>query len=418
MHIKGAKDCHFWDASGKKYLDLSSQVICSTLGHQNEAVTEALVKQAKELAFIGPGFATDCRAELCSKLLEVMPPGMDKFFFPTAGCLANEAAIKVARFYTGKWKILTRYESYHGATATTLALTSDYRRYNAEDNRLTNNDGIIYIPEYNPYRPGPLGTTAEKHIEYIEYVLAHEPNVAAIILEPIVGSNGVLIPPETYWPELRRITKKYNVLLISDEVMAAWGRAGEWFAVDKWKVVPDIITTAKGITNSVTPLGMVATTREIANFFEDHWFCHGHTFESHPMTLAPAIAAIGEYQRLNLIERSRKMGAVFGEKLKGLMKNHPSVGDVRGTGFFWCVDLVKNHKTKERFATNVSKSRGASTPVDLVAADMMSRGVYVITHVNHFTVAPPLIITEQEMDFAIDAFDQALKITDALVVDK
>ncbi len=415
LNIVRAEGCWFHDDKGKAYLDMSSQVICSTLGHQNAAVTESLVKQARELAFVGPGFAFETRAKAVSKLLEVVPEGIDKFFFPTSGTAAVESAIKMARSFTGKRKIVARYNTYHGGTHASMQLTSDWRRYMSEAQRYTGNEGVIYIPEVNSYRTGPLGYSADAHMANLEYIFQNEPDIAAVILEPVVGSNGILVPPPDYWPKLRALTKKHGVLLIADEVMAAWGRTGYWFAVDRWNVTPDILTTAKGITNSVQPLGMVATTREVANHFEDNVYCNGHTFESHPMTLAPAVAAIDEYRRLNLIEYSRVEGEKLGAKLRGLLDRHPSVGDVRGTGMFWCVDLVKNRATKEPFATNVDKAKGKPCPVELVAAKMMQLGVYCITHVNHLNVAPPLIITEKEMDIAVAAFDEALKITDAMV---
>lgn len=414
--ITKAKDCHFWDSTGKKYLDFSSQLICSTLGHQNEAVTQAIIKQAQELAYMGPIWNTEVRSKAVAKLLEVVPVGIEKFFFPTSGAAANEAAIKAARHFTGKSKIVTRYDSYHGASYAAMACTSDWRRYYSEKHGFCFPDPhMVYVPEYNPYRGGSLGTSTDKHMEYFEYLFKNDPDIAAVMMETITGSNGVLMPPDDYFPKLRELTKKYGILLIADEVMAAWGRAGEWFAIDRYGVTPDILTTAKGVTNSAQPLGVMATTREIADFFEDNIFCNGHTFESHPMTLAPAVAAIGEYQRLNLIHKAKVDGEKLGQKLKTLKDKHISVGDVRGTGMFWCVDLTKNRKTKEPFCTNVAKANGAASPVDTVAAELMKRGVFAITHVNHIVVGPPLIITEAEMDFGVAALDEALKVTDALV---
>ena len=413
--ITGAKDCTFWDDTGKKYLDFSSQLICSTLGHGNEAVKDAMIKQAEKLAYIGPIWNTEVRTEAVKKMLEVFPPGIEKFCFPTSGAAANEAALKVARHFTGKPKIVTRYNSYHGATYSTTACSSDWRRHFSETNKMCFHDpNMIYVEDCNPYRPGPLGNSTDKHMENYEYIFKHDPAIAAVMLETITGSNGVHIPPPDYYPRLRELTKKYGILLIADEVMAAWGRAGEWFAIDKWGVTPDIVTTAKGVTNSAQPLGVMATTREIADFYEDNVFCHGATFEAHPMTLAPAVAAISEFQRLNLIERSRVMGEKLGEKLRTLKDKHISVGDVRGTGMFWCVDLTKNRKTKEPFATNVSRSRGAPSPVDQVGAELLKKGVFVIGHVNHFVIGPPLIITEEEMDFGVQALDEALTIADEL----
>jgi taurine--2-oxoglutarate transaminase len=411
--ISKAKDALFWDEKGKEYIDFSGQLMCSNLGHQNEAVVEAICKQAKELCFCAPGFATKVRADLATKLHEVVPKGIEKFFFATSGTEANECAVKMARMMTGKHKIIARYNGYHGSTAASVAMTGDFRRWLAESAG-SSLPGVIHVPECNQYRPGPF-ESASKTVEYINYVLENESNVAAVIVEPVVGTNGILVPPADYLPALRKITEKHNVLLIADEVMSGWGRTGEWFAVNNWNVVPDILVTAKGITSGMAPLGMVGTTRKVADFFEDGWFAHGHTYESHALTLAPAIAAIGEYQRLDLINRSKNVGAKMGEKLKKLMERHPSVGDVRGLGMFWCVDLVKNRSTKEPFATFKDKLARKPLVVDQVQAKLMEQGVYCIGWISHFVVAPPLVISEAEIDRAIAAFDKALEITDALV---
>ncbi len=414
LHVARAEGSCFFDGAGKRYLDLSAQLMCSNLGHQNAAVVEAICVQAKTLAFVAPGFATEVRAQLAMKLLDVVPKGIEKFFFATSGTEANECAIKMARMVTGKHKILARYNGYHGSTATSAALTGDYRRWFAEGIQSVV-DGVIHVPECNPYRPGAF-ENASATLEYIEYVLNNEANVAAMIIEPVVGTNGVLVPPDDYLPRLRALTKKHGVLLIADEVMAAWGRTGQWFAVDNWGVVPDILVTAKGVTSAMAPLGVVGTSREIANFFEDGWFAHGHTYESHPLTLAPAIAAIGEYQRLDLINRARTVGAGFGEKLKKLKDRHPSVGDVRGLGMFWAIEVVKNRTTREPFGTFHDKYARKPMVVDRVTAALMEQGVYCVGWMSHFVIAPPLIITEAEMDEAVAAFDVALAITDALVV--
>jgi len=227
-----------------------------------------------------------------------------------------------------------------------------------------------------------------------------------------VGTNGVLVPPPEYFPRLRKICDRHNVLLIADEVMSGWGRTGEWFAVDHWNVLPDILVTAKGITSAYVPLGLCATTARIASFFDDHYFAHGHTYEAHPMTLAPAIATIHEMQRLNLIERSRVMGQYLGDKLKALAQAHASIGDVRGLGMFWAVDLVKNRKTKEPLNTMPEKLAGKPLVVDQVAAEMMKAGVLVQSWISHLVVAPPLIIEKDEIDSGVAALDRALAIAD------
>jgi taurine--2-oxoglutarate transaminase len=407
IHITKAEGSCFWDNTGKRYIDASAQLMCSNLGHQNAAVVDAICRQAKELAFVAPGFATTIRAQLAQKLLEVVPKGIEKFFFATSGTEANECAIKMARFATGKHKIIARYNGYHGSTATSAALTGDFRRWFAEPVQSVV-DGVIHVPECNPYRPGP-GLDAD----YVDYVLRNETNVAAMIIEPVVGTNGVLVPPKEYLPKLREITRRHGVLLIADEVMAGWGRTGQWFAVNNWDVEPDILVTAKGVTSAMAPLGVVGTSKKVADYFEDNWFAHGHTYESHPLTLAPAVAAIDEYKRLNLIERARTEGAKLGEKLRSLAVKHKSVGDVRGIGMFWAVEIVKNRQTKEPFGSFQDKYSRKPMLVDQVNAKLLEQGIYCIGWVSHFVIAPPLVINESEMDEIVAAFDKALTIADA-----
>jgi taurine--2-oxoglutarate transaminase len=416
LHVTRAEGCYYWDASGKRYLDLSSQLVCSNLGHQNEAVIEAICKQARDLAFIGPAHTCDVRAEAVKALLEVMPAGLDKFFFATSGTEAVEAAIKIARLYTGKHKIIARYTSYHGSTAGSIAATGDFRRWFVEPTGKI--DGVLHAPETNCYRC-PLKQTYPACdlacADYIAYQIDHEENVAAVIMEPIVGTNGVLVPPPDYLPRIAEICKKRGVLLIMDEVMAAWGRTGKWFASEHYCITPDILTTAKGITNAAAPLGVTATTRAIADHFEENFFPHGHTYEAHPLTLAPVAAAIGEYRRLDLLNRSATMGALLGAKLRALAVKHPSIGDVRGVGLFWALDLVKDRKTKEPFNVPQDKYNKRPTVVDGVVAEMNKRGVSVMGWVSHLVIAPPLIITEEQIDEAVTALDAALDVADAKV---
>ncbi|HRI66793.1 MAG TPA: aminotransferase class III-fold pyridoxal phosphate-dependent enzyme [Polyangium sp.] len=416
LHVTRAEGCYFWDASGKRYLDFSSQLVCSNLGHQNQAVIDAICAQAKELAFIGPAYTCDVRAKTAAKLLEVMPKGLDKFFFATSGTEANETAIKMARAVTGKYKVIARYTSYHGSTAGSIAATGDWRRWFAEP--MGKIQGVIFGPETNCYRC-PLGRTyPECNVacaDYLAYMIDHDENVAAIIVEPVVGTNGVLVPPPEYFPRLVEHARKRGVLVIADEVMTGWGRTGKWFAVENWGITPDILTTAKGVTNAAVPLGIVATSRAVSNYFDDNYFAHGHTYEAHPLTLAPAIAAIDEYRRLGLIERSVEMGALLGQKLRALAEKHPSVGDVRGLGLFWAVELVKNRQTKEPFNTPQDKAARKPLVIDQVSAEMTKRGVTVLSWVSHLVIAPPLIVTEEQLDEGIAALDAALSIADALV---
>jgi taurine--2-oxoglutarate transaminase len=416
IHIVDAEDCHFVDADGKRYLDFSAQLMCVTLGHKNRAVVEAIADQARKLAYIGPGYATDVRAELSQLLTKVLPRGLEKFFFTTSGTEANEAAFKIARMVTGKTKIISRYRSYHGSTMGSIAATGDPRRWAMEPAGKI--PGVIFAPEVNCYKCPILHTYPQCGIacvEYIEHMIENESDVAAVIVEPVVGTNGVLVPPKEYMPRLRRICDDHGVLLIADEVMTGWCRTGRWFAVDHWGVVPDILTTAKGITNAAIPLGLCATTAKLASYFDDHFFSHGHTYEAHPLTLAPAVASINEMKRLKLAERASKVGAYLGQKLEELKSRHPSIGDVRGIGMFWAVELVKNRTTKTPFNTLSDKVTGKPLLVDRVASRMMSNGVYIQAWMSHFVVAPPLIISTEDIERGVAVLDEALSLVDAEV---
>ena len=311
LHVADAEGCWFTDGAGKRYLDFSSQLMCVNLGHKNPRVVEAIAQQARELCYAAPGYATTSRARLSAKLLEVLPEGLNKFFFATSGTEANEAAFKIARMVTGKNKIISRYRSYHGSTAGSIAATGDPRRWAMEPAGKIG--GVVFAPETNCYDCPIKHTYPACNIacaDYIEHMIRNEGDVAAIIVEPVVGTNGVLVPPPEYLPRLREICSRHGVLLIADEVMAGWGRTGKWFSVDHWNVRPDILVTAKGITSAYVPLGLCATTTQIADYFEDHYFSHGHTYEAHPLTLGPAVAAIEEMQRLNLVERAAEARAV------------------------------------------------------------------------------------------------------------
>lgn len=416
LHIVDAEGCYFTDASGKRYLDFSSQLMCVNLGHKNPAVISAIQEQAQKLPYISPGYATDVRAELSRVLLEVLPQGIEKFFFTTSGTEANEAAIKIARLVTGKTKIVARYRSYHGSTMASIGVTGDQRRWPVEP--AGKGQGVVFGPEVNCYDCPIKHTYPACNIacaDYLEHIIANESDVAAVLVEPVVGTNGVLVPPPEYFPRLRQICDRHGVLLIADEVMSGWGRTGRWFAMDHWNTRPDILVTAKGITSAYVPLGLCATTSRVASYFDDHYFAHGHTYEAHPLTLGPAIATIREMQRLKLNERSRELGTYLGTKLNELKAKHPSIGDVRGLGLFWAVELVKNRETKELMNTKEEKLAGKPLIVDQIAAEMMQNGVFVQSWISHFVLAPPLIITEEEIDAGVRVLDEALKLADVRV---
>ncbi len=412
-----AQGSKFWDGAGREYIDLSSQLIATNLGHGNAAVAEAIAEQSRSVAYAAPGFATEARARLSSALTEVLPKGLSRFFFSTSGTEANEAALKIARAVTGRTKVVARYRSYHGSTAASISVTGEFRRRAIEP--LEKVPGTVFAPDCYCYRC-PFGRTYPECgvacAEYVDYQLEREGDVAAMIVEPVVGTNGVLVPVPEYLPRLREITKKHGVLLIADEVMSAWGRVGEWFAVDHWGVRPDLLTTAKGITGAQVPLGLTASTAEVHDAFRDRYFPHGHTYEAHPLTLAPAVAAIGEYRRLGLLEKSRRDGEYLLRRLGEIRDAHPSVGEVRGLGLFAAVELVKNRATREPFNTEDDKLAGRPLVVDQVTAAMLKEGVFCVGWVSHLIVAPPLIVTREELDRALDVLDRSLVVADQKVV--
>jgi taurine--2-oxoglutarate transaminase len=278
--------------------------------------------------------------------------------------------------------------------------------------------GVAFAPECNCYDCPIKHTYPGCNVacaDYIEHMIRNESDVAAVIVEPVVGTNGVLVPPPEYFPRLREICDRHGVLLIDDEVMAGWGRTGKWFAIDHWGVKPDILVTAKGITSAYVPLGLCATTTKIADYFQEHYFAHGHTYEAHPLTLGPGVATIEEMQRLKLVERAAELEPYVRAKLEALKAKHPSVGDVRGLGLFFAVEIVKNRKTKQLFNTMRDKVEGKPLVVDQIAAKMMAQGVAIQAWVSHFVIAPPLIVTKEELDLGIAALDENLSIADALV---
>ena len=416
LHVTDAEGCWFTDGAGRRYLDFSSQLMCVNLGHKNARVVEAIAEQARELAYVTPGYATAARARLSEKLLEVLPEGINKFFFATSGTEANEAAFKIARMFTGKTKIISRYRSYHGSTMGSIAATGDPRRWAMEP--AGKGAGVVFAPETNCYDCPIRHSYPSCNIacaDYIEHMIRNESDVAAIIVEPVVGTNGVLVPPPEYFPRLREICDRHGVLLIADEVMTGWGRTGKWFAMNHWNVKPNILVTAKGITSAYVPLGLCATTTKIADYFEDHYFSHGHTYEAHPLTLGPAVATIEEMQRLKLVERAAELEPYVRAKLEAVKAKHPSVGDVRGLGLFFAVEIVKNRTTKQLFNTMRDKVKGKPLVVDQIAAKMMAQGVSIQAFVSHFVIAPPLIVTKEELDLGIAALDENLAIADAMV---
>ena len=416
--VQRAQGVYFWDVDDKRYLDFNSMVMCANIGHGDSRVIEAIVAQARELPFAGPPMATKPRALLGRLLAGITPGNLNRFLFTLGGADANENAIKLARAYTGRHKILARYRSYHGATAGAIALTGDPRRTAWEPGVMP---GVVHF--LDPYRYRSTfhrrnvdlseAEFAQDYLDHLEEIIQYEgpQTIAAVILETVTGTNGVIIPPEGYLPGVRRICDRYGILLIADEVMSGFGRTGKWFAIDHWEVIPDLMTMAKGLTSGYAPLGAVAMRLEIAEYFNERVYQGGLTYNSHPISLAAAIANIGVMQEDHLVERAQAMGPVLHRKLADLGEQHPSVGEVRSIGLFGVIELVRDRRTKEPMAP----FNGSSPEMAALRKYCLDHGVYLYTHWHTVLVIPPLIITEEQLAEGFEVLDKALEITDRAV---
>lgn len=416
--VDHAKGNYFYDPVGKKYLDFSSMFVFSNLGHADKRVIEAISCQAAELPTAASPFATEPKARLAKLLAEITPGNIQKTFFSTSGAEANEGAIKLARMATGKEKIIARWRTYHGSTMGAMALSNDFRNWACEPSI----PSIIHCLDPYCYRC-PFGLThpacdlqCAKHVEDVIRFEGGAKRVAGFIAEPIVGSNGIVVPPDGYWPKIREICDKYEVLMMCDEVMTGFGRTGKWFAIEHWGVVPDVITMAKGITSGYVPLGATSVRPEVAEKFENNPWVHGHTFSGHTLAMAAGVATIEAYRADGLIERSAEMGKFLMEKAKELQEKHVCIGDVRGKGLFVGMELVKNRQTKEPLHDGLVEGRRPPTAKMKVLAQALENGVYCLPgSVSVIMLAPPLTINKTEIEFAIGVFDQALAIADAEV---
>ena len=406
--VARAKGIYFWTPEGKRFIDFNSQLMCVNIGHGDERVIRAIQAQAATLAYANPFMATDVRARLGAKLAEITPGDIDAFFFTNGGAEANENAIRIARMFTGRHKIAARYRSYHGGTAGALTLTGDPRRWAAEPGI----PGVFRIPDfYHGIQKG--SDTTEDVLARTEEILELEgpKTVAAIIVEPVVGTNGILIPPNGYMQGLRELCDKHGILLIADEVMAGFGRTGEWFSVDHWKIVPDLISMAKGLTSAYVQLGAVGMRRNIADHFQNNVFYGGLTYNSHPLACAAALATIAVYEEDGLIENARRMGTLMRDLLGNLQGRHPSVGATRNIGLFGIVELVRNPETLEPMAP----FNGTSPEMQALSSFFRKEGLYTFVRWNTFFTNPPLCITEAEMREAFKIIDSGLEITDRAV---
>lgn len=398
--VVGGEGITYWDARGRRYLDFSSQLMNLNIGYQHPKVVAAIQEQAARLCAAHPGAAHEPKAVLGQRVAEVTPGDLNKVFFTLGGAEANENAVKFARQYTGRQKILARYISYHGATYGAISLSGDYRRPPVEPGI----PGVIHTFDPYCYRCvfGQKPETCHREcITHIEQMIQYEnpDTVAALIMEGVTGSNGILVPPDDYWPRLREITRKYGILLISDEVMTGFGRTGKWFAVDHWNVVPDIMTIAKGLTSGYLPLGAVVVSDPIAEYFEDKMLYMGLTYFGHPMSCAAGIATLDVYKQENLIENSRRMGEVLAAELARMKAEHPAIGDVRSIGLFSAIELVKDREGREPMGPDV---------MNTIKSRLLADGLTTFINKNMVFVCPPLIITQNELLAGMAIIERAI----------
>ncbi len=407
----------FWDYTGKSYLDFSSQLVNLNLGHEHPDLVAAIQRQAGRLSAIQPGVANDVRGELARRISEVAPGNLNKVFFTNGGADANENAVRMARQVTGRRKVLAMYRSYHGATSTAIALTGDPRRWANEPS-----DGSVahFFGPYlyrSAFHSSSETEEAQRALEHLEQVIMLEgaPTIAAIIIETVVGTNGVLVPPPGYLAGVRALCDKYGIVYIADEVMVGFGRIGEWFAVEAFDVTPDLITFAKGVNSGYVPLGGVIISPRIASYFDDIVFPGGLTYSGHPLACAAGVATFDVFERDGILERVRDLGSrVIEPEVRGWVARHPSIGDVRGRGLFWAIELVRNRETREPLVP--FNARGADAkPMTDVAAACKNAGLWPFIHFNGLHIAPPLVITEEELRRGLAVIDKALTVADGYV---
>jgi taurine--2-oxoglutarate transaminase len=415
MPIASASGSHFTDYSGRRYLDFSSQLVNVNIGYQHPKLVAAIQEQAARLCTISPAFANDARSEAARLIAEVAPGDLNTVFFTNGGADANENAMRMARLHTGRHKILAAYRSYHGATAGAIALTGDPRRWASEPGE----PGIIHswgpYAYRSPFHANTEQEESDRALSHLRDLLMVEGShtVAAIIMETVVGTNGILVPPPGYLAGVRALCDEFGIVMIADEVMAGFGRCGEWFAVDHWGVTPDLITFAKGVNSGYVPLGGVVISDAIAATFADRAFPGGLTYSGHPLGCAAAVASINIFREEGIIEHARWLGTdVIGPQLRALAERHPCVGEVRGLGVFWALELVRDRDTREPLVP--FNASGAQTrPMAEFAAACKDQGLWPFVHFNRTHVVPPCTTSEEEVREGIAILDEALKVADA-----
>ncbi len=409
LPVDRAEGVYFWTTDGTRYLDFNSQLMGVNIGHADKRVLDAVAKQGEKLPYITPFAAFETRAVLGQKLASLWPGDLEKTFFTLGGAEANENAVRMARSFTGRQKVMVRYRSYHGATYLTINLTGDPRRWANENPPAA---GIVRVldPYHGPDRPQDSTEDALARLEE-QIVLEGAETIAAFLLETVTGTNGILIPPDGYLEGVSELCTRYGIVMIADEIMCGFGRTGEWFAVDHWDVVPDLMTTAKGLTSSYLPLGAVAISPPIAAHFEDRVYYGGLTYNSHPMSCAAALAAIQVLEEDDLVGNSKRLGAVMGRHHEELAAKHPSVGLHRNLGLFGVLELVKDPSTNEPMSGyNVTNEVMTS-----INRALLDHGLFTFVRWNSIMTNPPLCITEEQLLEGFEIIDEALAIADRAI---
>jgi taurine---2-oxoglutarate transaminase len=412
--VAGAEGSWFWDEDGHRYLDFASQLVNINIGHQHPKIVAAIREQAERLCTIAPFHANDQRSEAARLICELAPGDLDMVFFTNGGAEATENATRMARLFTGRQKVLTTYRSYHGATGASITMTGDPRRWPSEPGF----PGVVHFFGPYPYR-SPFHATSEaeegeRALQHLEEVIVLEGpgTVAAVMLETVVGTNGILVPPDGYLAGVRELCDRHGIMLICDEVMAAFGRCGEWFAVDRWGVTPDLICFAKGVNSGYVPLGGVILSRPIADAFAERPYPGGLTYSGHVLGCAAAVASINAMKDDRIIEHARTLGTdVIGPELRALQSRHPSIGDVRGLGVFWALELVRDRETREMLVPFNAAGEAAAPMTELVAA-CKARGLWPFTHFNRIHVVPPCTTSAEDVRLGISILDEVLELAD------
>ncbi|MDI5962074.1 aspartate aminotransferase family protein [Streptomyces sp. SL13] len=418
LAVAGAQGSYFWDYDGNTYLDFSSGLVNANIGYQHPKVVAAIQEQAGRMTTFAPAYAIDVRAEAARLVAERTPGDLDKIFFTNGGAEAVENAVRMARLHTGRPKVLSAYRSYHGATSGAINLTGDPRRWPSD----TASAGVVHFwgpyPYRSPFHSDSPEQECERALSHLADLIAFEgpQSIAAIILETVVGTAGVLVPPEGYLAGVRALCDRYGIVFVLDEVMAGFGRTGRWFAADHWDVVPDLMTFAKGVNSGYVPLGGVAISAEIAATFATRPYPGGLTYSGHPLACASAVATINAMREERIVENAADLGErVIGPALREIADRHPSVGEVRGMGVFWALDLVRSKETREPLVP-YNPSAADNAPMGAFAAACKKNGLWPFVNMNRTHVVPPCTITEAEAKEGLAILDEALTTADGFTV--